>query len=613
MIHLPFSLPCRHVGILALLLFVKLPSKADESAAAAQPATDSRMDNQIQLYEADFQSVRLFYDNIEWAPSYFERLDLLLEQWKSRIAYLDFDSLDQHGRIDYLLLQNEIAASRLRLKRERQKQAGLDELLPFRPAIENFERARWRLDRCDPKAAASTVARIAEQTKMLRKRLEKGRQPPTADAAANGKEMHPDTADKEPPAPLEVEPVLAMRAARTLDQVRESFKAWFSFYDGYHPEFSWWVKKPYDDAAAALEEYAKHLREEIAGIKGKEEDPLLGQPIGADALAEELAAEWIPYSAEELIALGEREFSWCEERMKEAAREMGLGADWQSALARVKSQFVPPGEQDELVRDVAQQAIRFVKEHDLVTVPPLCEETWRLAMSSPEMQKTMPYVAYSGTSMLVAYAKQEMKHEDKLMAMRGNNRHFTRITTAHELIPGHHLQAFAAARHRPHREVFSTPFFVEGWALYWEMLLWDKGYGQSPEDRVGMLFWRMHRAARVIVSLKFHLGRMKPEEMIAFLIDRVGHEKLGATSEVRRFIESGSLYECSYLLGGLQLKALHEAMVGTGKTSDREFNDALLEYNAIPIELIRAEMLGLPLTRATRASWKFAGDLPAAR
>ena len=405
--------------------------------------------------------------------------------------------------------------------------------------------------------------------------------------------------------------MLAIRAARTLGQMRAAFKTWFSFYDGFHPEFSWWVKKPFDDASAALEEYGKFLREEIAGVKDKDEDPLLGESIGADALAEELAAEWIAYSAEELIALGEREFSWCEERMKEAAHEMGLGTDWQSALERVKADFVAPGEQDELVRDLAQEAIRFVKKHELVTVPPLCEETWRLAMSSPEMQKTLPYVAYSGPAMLVAYARQEMKQEEKLMAMRGNNRHFTRIVTAHELIPGHHLQAFAAARPRSYRKVFWTPFFAEGWAVYWEMLLWDKGYGQSPEDRIGMLFWRMHRAARVVVTLKFHLGRMTPEEMVRFLTDRVGHEKLGATSEVRRYLEDGALYQCSYLLGALQLKALREEVVGRGKMSDAEFNDTILEYHAIPAELIRDGMLNLPLARNTRAGWKFAGDRPA--
>ena len=129
-----------------------------------------------------------------------------------------------------------------------------------------------------------------------------------------------------------------------------------------------------------------------------------------------------------------------------------------------------------------------------------------------------------------------MKNDDKLMSMRGNNKAFTRIVVAHELIPGHHLQSFMSERNRSYRGTFHTPFFVEGWALYWELRLWDLGYGTTPQERIGMLFWRMHRCARIIVSLKFHLGEMKPQEMIDFLVDRVGHERFGATSEVRRFI-----------------------------------------------------------------------------
>jgi uncharacterized protein (DUF885 family) len=212
---------------------------------------------------------------------------------------------------------------------------------------------------------------------------------------------------------------------------------------------------------------------------------------------------------------------------------------------------------------------------------------------------------------MVAYPKDEMKHEDKLMSMRGNNKHFTRITTAHELIPGHHLQMFAAARNHEYRGEFSTPFLVEGWALYWEMLLWDQHYGQTPEDRIGMLFWRLHRCARIIVSLKFHLGEMKPKEMVDFLVNRVAHEKFGATSEVRRFIGGGysPLYQCGYMIGGLQLRALHEELVNKGKMSNKQFHDTVLTYGPIPVELIRAGMLNLPLKRDTVSTWKFAADL----
>ncbi len=283
--------------------------------------------------------------------------------------------------------------------------------------------------------------------------------------------------------------------------------------------------------------------------------------------------------------------------MRKAAREMGCSEDWKAALTKVKASFVPPGNQDDYVAQQAREATRFVKEHNLITVPPLCEETWRLTMTSPESQKTMPYAAYAGQSMTVAYASESMKHDDKLMAMRGNNRHFTRIVTAHELIPGHHLERYQASRYRSYRRLFSTPFFVEGWGLYWELRLWDLGYGKTPEDRIGMLFWRMNRAARIVVSLRFHLGTMSPAEMVNFLVERVGNEKFGATSEVRRYLQYSPLYQSAYMLGGLQLYALQKEAVGSGRMSEKEFHDAVLHGHAMPVEMVRAELLNLPLSR----------------
>ena len=74
-------------------------------------------------------------------------------------------------------------------------------------------------------------------------------------------------------------------------------------------------------------------------------------------------------------------------------------------------------------------------------------------------------------------------------------------TIHHELIAGHHLQQFMRDRYKAYRH-FDTPFWVEGNSLYWEMLLWDLKFPQTPQDKIGMLFWRMHRCARIIFSLK---------------------------------------------------------------------------------------------------------------
>jgi hypothetical protein len=274
-------------------------------------------------------------------------------------------------------------------------------------------------------------------------------------------------------------------------------------------------------------------------------------------------------------------------------------------LARVKTDYVAPGRQAELIAEIGREATAFVQERKLVTVPILCRETWQTTMMSPEQLKTIPYAAYGGQKMMVAYAQESMTEEDKLMVMRGNNRHFMRLVTPHEVIPGHHLQAFYAARHRTHRELFSTPFYVEGWAFSWELRLWDLDWAKTPEDRIGMLFWRMTRAARIIVSLNYHLGRMKPEEMVDLLVQRVGHEKFGATSEVRRFIQASPLYQASYMIGGLQLETLRRELTGPANRTEEQFHDAVLKEGPIPIAVVRADLTGMPLRRDTRPDWRF--------
>ena len=147
-----------------------------------------------------------------------------------------------------------------------------------------------------------------------------------------------------------------------------------------------------------------------------------------------------------------------------------------------------------------------------------------------------------------------------------------------ELIPGHHLQFWHLARFEPHRQLFSTPFWIEGWALWWEFQLWDLGFAATPEQRAGMLFWRTHRCARILFSLNFHLGRWTPQQCIDFLVERVGHDRHTATGEVRRSFNGGysPLYQVGYMMGAIQLRALHAELVKSGRMSAKEFHDRIL-------------------------------------
>jgi uncharacterized protein (DUF885 family) len=347
----------------------------------------------------------------------------------------------------------------------------------------------------------------------------------------------------------------------------------------------------------------------VVGVRPGEADPIIGDPIGVDGLRADLAHEMIPYTVDELIAIAEREFAWCEAEYRKAAQEMGLGDDWRAALEQVKQRYVPPGDQTRLVRDLAEEAILFVEARDLVTVPPLAKELWRMEMISPERQRVSPFFL-GGEVFQVSYPTDAMTHEDKLMSMRGNNPHFSRAVAHHELIPGHHLQGFMTSRYQTHRRVFGTPFWGEGWALYWEMLLWDLGFPRGPEDRIGMLFWRSHRAARIIFSLRFHSGTMTAQEAVDFLVDRVGHERANAEGEVRRSLagDYSPLYQAAYMLGGLQFRALHQELVTPGGMTNRAFHDAVLQGGRMPVEMVRARLTGAAMSRDYSARWRFSGD-----
>ena len=111
--------------------------------------------------------------------------------------------------------------------------------------------------------------------------------------------------------------------------------------------------------------------------------------------------------------------------------------------------------------------------------------------------------------------------------------------------------------------------------------------------------------------LNFHMGLWSPQESIDFLVDRVGHERANATAEVRRSFNGTypPLYQAAYMLGGLQFRALHRELVGSGRMTNREFHDTILQGGPMPVEMVRARLTGQKLTRDYRADWKFYGDI----
>lgn len=548
----------------------------------------SRLRGAIEKFSEDYEILNRFY-SAPTSTNRSARLKQLNVDWLTMLDRQNFNSLNHDEQIDYLLFKNYLGHEQRELERRAKQIDEMSALVPFARTISDLEDSRRKLETID---AAKIAALLNELNKTI---------------SANQKNVEAALKDEKSP---KIKRTVANRAAQTVASLRGTLQRWFAFYNNYDPLFTWWNSEPYKAVDASLQNYQTFLLDKLVGIKPDDKTTIIGDPIGREALLQELEYEMIPYTPEELIEIANREFAWCETEMKKASRELGYGDDWKKALETVKQKYVEPGKQAELIKNLAFEAIEFVEKNDLVTVPKIARDSWRMEMMSPERQLVAPFFL-GGETILVAYPTSGMTHEQKMMSMRGNNPHFARATVFHELIPGHHLQGFMTSRYRPYRSLFRTPFSVEGWALYWEFLMWDSGFQKTPEDKIGALFWRMHRCARIIFSLNFHLEKMSPQEAVDFLVERVGHERDNATGEVRRSFSGdyGPLYQIAYMMGGLQFYDLHRELVGSKKMTNRAFHDAILKEGAIPVEMVRAILTKQKLTKDFKSNWRFYQNL----
>lgn len=538
----------------------------------------------INQHQADETMLNRKY-SLKRSDEYFTRMQRFYSDWLTQLKGVEFGKLTTSERVDYLLLKRDINSD-LKLTNLAYEEFKANSLtIPFVQPIIEFEKKRRVGTQQDGKATDQAFNQLKKEVDQITAAVEKSTLKPTSQQA--------------------------VWAKQTIAQYITVFTEAYKFYEGYDPQFTRATKNSFPEVIESLRKYSAVLDKNARPAENIDDGSgIIGNPIGRSAFINLLADEMIAYSPEELEKIARREFAWCDAEMLKASREMGFGEDWKQALEKVKNDYPELGKQPEFVYKLANEAIEFVENKKLLDVPELAKEGWRMNMLSPKEQLFAPFFL-GGESVLIAYPTEEMSDEAKMMTLRGNNRHFSRAVVFHELIPGHNLQYFMKSRYKPYRRGFDTPFWTEGWSLYWEMLLWDEKFATTPEDKIGMLFWRMHRCARIIFSMNYHLGKWTPKQCIDFLVDRVGFERANAEAEVRRSFTGGygPLYQIGYMLGGLQFRSLHKELVGSGRMTNVQFHDRILKENNMPVEMVRAILTNQSLPENFATKWRFAGEL----
>lgn len=341
----------------------------------------------------------------------------------------------------------------------------------------------------------------------------------------------------------------------------------------------------YDKALAFMEEiYAPAARPD-AGIANLPD----GKAYYKAAIENHTAGAG--YSPEEIHALGEREVARIRTEMEAIIEELdypGSFKDFQAFL-RTDPQFYA-----ETPEDLMEKASRLAKKLDAILpahfgklprltygVIPVPAEiapgytTGRYSSGDPER-------GIEGNYLVNTYALDQRPLYE-LPAL-----------SAHEAVPGHHLQISLAQEldgvPRFRQQYYATAF-GEGWGLYAEKLAGEAGIYETPYERFGALSMEMWRACRLVADTGLHWYGWTREEAEACFKENSALAPLNIQTEVTRYIGWPG-QATAYKIGELKILELRAAAKeALGKDFDiREFHDVVLGAGSLPLDALEARV-----------------------
>jgi len=497
--------------------------------------------------------------------------------WRDTLVSLKISQKDISHQIDKTLLEKHIAQVLLEISEEAAEKDSILAIIPFVTDIEFILEKNGNFTHSSIQKTADLLEKTADRAEVALRTLK-----------ASVKEKQKGRSGSEGQS---VNHYYADLSTEVLRKSTAQMKHWYTSNSSYYPTFAWWVKKAWEKSDSICTAFQKFLEESVVGKNDESGKNVYGMsPYGIDKLRKYFSAYQIGYDPETLLTLAKKDLDWCIAQRRDITESLGFGDDWGRALDSLKGEHASAGKVHEQIDTFFTEVLSFVRQEKLCPVPENAAQLWRTTFIDHETQKRLPFAAYQGyrKRMLIAFSSGEMEPADKVKSMHRNNRYFLRnIFIPHELIPGHHLHFYFSDRSRLHRSYFKNPVGYEGWAFYWEMQLFDRGYAKSKLDSLAFLFWRGLRCARVITTIKYHQKKMVPEEMIAFLTEKIGLEETSAKREVQRYITMHPLYQLSYFAGAHQFYSLYKDFVESGILSAYDFHKMILLQNLIPPSVIQ--------------------------
>jgi len=268
---------------------------------------------------------------------------------------------------------------------------------------------------------------------------------------------------------------------------------------------------------------------------------------------------------------------------------------------------MPP--EDKLVetaRECLRDTTAFVRERDLVTIPPDPIEI--IVMPEFERGVSIAYCDSPGpldvgqkTFYAVAPLPEDWTDDQILSFLREYNIRSLNDLTVHEAMPGHFLQLAHANRYPGRlRAMLSSGVFIEGWAVYTEVMMSvDQGYyDDCPLQKLITLKWYLRGIGNALIDQSIHVDGMTRDEAMQLMIEGTFQEEREAAAKwVRAQLTSAQL--STYFVGYVEVAKIRE--VYEAKQGDdfdiKAFHDRLLSYGSPAVHYVRALMFDEEIPR----------------
>lgn len=164
--------------------------------------------------------------------------------------------------------------------------------------------------------------------------------------------------------------------------------------------------------------------------------------------------------------------------------------------------------------------------------------------------------------------------------------------TAHEAVPGHHLQNALNAELGDSIPKFRKRMYLsaygEGWGLYSEFLADEMGIYTTPYERFGKLTYEQWRACRLVIDTGIHAMGWTREQAVEYFTEHTALSLHNINTEVDRYI-SWPGQAVSYKIGEIEIRKLRRKAEDSlsDKFDIRAFHEIILEQGVVTLPILK--------------------------